>query len=157
MSAVKRGGILPESPHLKKGEKSRCGGPADTTEWQRGCLDEAVTRLAARVGEATLNKLTEAATRKGWLPEWHLLLASSEFFVEQSARQSDWLLAQIDTGALLQERRWDATHWDTVLGSMLGERPTEADVLSVLRRLRHQQMLRVLWRETARCAPTEVS
>ena len=84
-------------------------------------------------------------------------MASSEFFVEQSARQSDWLLAQIDTGALLQERRWDATHWDTVLGSMLGERPTEADVLSVLRRLRHQQMLRVLWRETARCAPTEVS
>ena len=37
--------------------------PSHTTEWQRGCLDEAVTRLAARVGEATLNKLTEAATR----------------------------------------------------------------------------------------------
>ena len=69
--------------------------PSDTTEWQRGCLDEAVTRLAARVG---VKKLTEAR----WLPEWHLLLASSEFFVEQSARQSDWLLAQIDTGALLQ-------------------------------------------------------
>lgn len=131
--------------------------PSDTTEWQRGCLDEAVTRLAARVGEATLKKLTEAATRQGWLPEWHLLLASSEFFVEQSARQSDWLLAQIDTGALLQDRRWDATHWDTALGSMLGERPTDADVLSVLRRFRHQQMLRILWRETARCAPTEVS
>ena len=30
-------------------------------------------------------------------------------------------------------------------------------MLSVLRRFRHQQMLRILWRETARCAPTEVS
>ena len=131
--------------------------PSDMPQWQSTCLNEAITRLGTRVGEAMLDALTEAVTQQGWLAEWQLLLASSDFFVEQSARQSDWLLEQITTGALLEERHWDAPAWDHALAGMLGAAETEAEVLSVLRRFRHQEMLRILWRETARCAPTEIS
>ena len=64
-------------------------------DWQADRVRDAMSRLAARLGEGSVAKLMDLARAQGQLDALHSMLAGSDFFVEQISRHCDWLCAQL--------------------------------------------------------------
>jgi len=126
-------------------------------DWQTDCVRDAMSRLTARLGEGPVTNLMELARAQGQLVALESMLAGSDFFVEQIARHCDWLCTQLAEGGLLSERNWGPEDWDDALAKVLTEPLSETSVMAGLRRFRHQQMLRIFWRDTARLSSIDTS
>lgn len=119
----------------------------DRPVWMETSLGDAITRLTARIGEAGYAVLTESVqTADQWRP-FQELLACSEFFGEQVARQHKWLCQALADGSLLENRDWGAQDWDCALAGLLPSGASEQGSLAALRTFRHREMLRILWRD----------
>ncbi len=117
--------------------------------------------LAARAAEARacLGERDTEAARAAWDAAWstypqpqHLnhMLACCPFLVEQLHRELGPMTALLESGELL--RTLDEEALNCQLAALLAE--DGAELLPVLRRFRNQQMLRILWRDFCRLAPT---
>ena len=127
----------------------------DRPAWMETCLGDAITRLKARIGEAGYAAVTESAqSADQWRP-FQELLACSEFFGEQVARQHEWLCQALADGSLLENRDWGAEDWDRALAHLLAPGASEQESLAALRTFRHRQMLRILWRDHAQLGDVE--
>ena len=80
-------------------------------------LSEAMTRLTTRIGDAGFTALTDAVEAAGQWRTFQELLACSDFFGEQVARQHEWLGDALADGTLLESRDWVAEHWDRALSA----------------------------------------
>ena len=123
--------------------------------WMVTCLGEAITRLTARIGEAGYAVLTELVQSSD---QWHAfqeLLACSEFFGEQVARQHEWLCQALADGSLLENRDWGAEDWGRALAHLLAPGVSEQESLAALRTFRQREMLRILWRDHAQLGDVE--
>ena len=67
------------------------------------CLGEAMTRLTTRIGDSGFTTLTDAVAAAGQSRAFQELMAGSDFFGEQVARQHEWL-----GDALAEGRCWRA-------------------------------------------------
>ncbi len=127
----------------------------DRPVWMAGRLDETITRLTTRIGDAGYAALTEAVKSAGQWRTFQELLACSDFFGEQVARQHEWLCGVLADGALLESRDWVAQDWDRALSALLPPGQSEPETLAALRVFRHREMLRILWRDHAQLANLE--
>ena len=118
-------------------------------------LGEAITRLTTRIGDAGFTALTDSAAAAGQSRAFQELLACSDFFGEQVARQHAWLCGALADGTLLESRDWEADHWDRALSALVPPTQSEPDALAALRIFRHREMLRILWRDYARLSSLE--
>ena len=119
------------------------------------CLEEAMTRLTMRIGDASLTALTDSVEAAGQWRAFQELLACSDFFGEQVARQHKWLGDALADGTLLERRDWAAEHWDRALSALVSPTQAEPEALAALRIFRHREMLRILWRDYAHLATLE--
>ena len=127
----------------------------DRPAWMETCLGDAITRLKARIGEAGYAAVTESAqSADQWRP-FQELLACSEFFGEQVARQHEWLCQALADGSLLENRDWGAEDWDRALADLLAPGASEQESLAALRTFRQREMLRILWRDHAQLGDVE--
>ena len=127
----------------------------DRPAWMETCLGDAITRLKARIGEAGYVAITESAqSANQWRP-FQALLACSEFFGEQVARQHEWLCQALADGSLLENRDWGAEDWDRALADLLALGASEQESLAALRTFRQREMLRILWRDHAQLGDVE--
>lgn len=120
-------------------------------------LRDAVARLSTRIGDAHYGALHRAAQVCGQQLHFEALMATSEFFVEQAARQHDWLRRALEQGQWLDDRGWAERDWDRALSALLKPGLDEAKMLTALRLFRHREMLRILWRDKAQIADVEVA
>ncbi|WP_370310949.1 hypothetical protein, partial [Salipiger bermudensis] len=118
-------------------------------------LGEAMTRLTTRIGDAGFAALTDAVEAAGQSRAFQELLACSDFFGEQVARQHEWLGDALADGTLLESRDWAADHWDRALSALVPPTQSEPGALAALRIFRHREMLRILWRDHAQLASLE--
>ena len=118
-------------------------------------LGEAMTRLTTRIGDAGFAGLTDAVEAAGQSRAFQELLACSDFFGEQVARQHEWLSDALADGTLLESRDWAADHWDRALSALVPPTQSEPGALAALRIFRHREMLRILWRDHAQLASLE--
>ena len=123
--------------------------------WMEDRLDEAITRLTTRIGDAGFTALTQAATSAGQWRTFQELLACSDFFGEQVTRQHEWLCGALADGTLLEGRDWVAQDWDRALHALLPATQSEPEGLAALRIFRHREMVRILWRDHAQLARLE--
>ena len=119
------------------------------------CLGEAMTRLTMRIGDAGFTTLTDAVAAAGQSRAFQELMAGSDFFGEQVARQHEWLGDALAEGTLLESRDWGADHWDRALSALIPPTQSEQGSLAALRIFRHREMLRNLWRDHAQLASLE--
>ena len=127
----------------------------DRPMWMEDRLGSAISRLTTRIGEAGYAALTEAVQSAD---QWHSfqgLLSCSDFFGEQVARHHEWLCDGLHDGGLLQSRHWAAQDWDQALSRLLTPTQSEPELMAALRIFRHQEMLRILWRDYAELASVE--
>ena len=127
----------------------------DRPAWMAGRLSEAITRLTTRIGDAGFTALTQAAKAKSQWRVFQELLACSDFFGEQVARQYEWLCGALADGTLLEGRDWMAQEWDRALYALLPSTQSEPEALAALRIFRHREMVRILWRDHAQLASLE--
>jgi glutamate-ammonia-ligase adenylyltransferase len=127
----------------------------DRPAWMAGRLSEAITRLTTRIGDADCTALTQAAKAASQWRVFQELLACSDFFGEQAARQHEWLCGALADGTLLEGRDWMAQDWDRALYALLPSTQSEPEALAALRIFRHREMVRILWRDHARLASLE--
>ena len=118
-------------------------------------LGEAITRLTTRIGNAGFTALTDSVEAAGQSRAFQELLAYSDFFGEQVARQHEWLGDALADGTLLESRDWAAEHWDWALSALVPPARSEPEALAALRIFRHREMLRILWRDCAQLASVE--
>ena len=118
-------------------------------------LRESLTRLSTRIGEQRCAELSATVQASGQQACFEALVAASEFFVEQVARQHDWLQRSLEQGQWLDDRDWTPEDWDSALGAMTSADPDEPELLAALRTFRHREMLRILWRDQAQLASVE--
>ena len=123
--------------------------------WMAGRLGEAMTRLTTRIGDAGFTALTDAVAAAGQSRAFEALLACSDFYGEQVARQHEWLCSALADGTLLEDRDWVAHDWDHALADLLTPAASEHESLAALRTFRHREMLRILWRDHAQLASLE--
>ena len=123
--------------------------------WMEDRLGEAITRLTTRIGNAGFIALTDSVGAAGQSRTFQELLAYSDFFGEQVARQHEWLGDALADGTLLESRDWAAEHWDRALSALVPPTQSEPEALAALRIFRHREMLRILWRDYARLASLE--
>ena len=88
--------------------------------WMEDCLGEAMTRLTTRIGDSGFTTLTDAVAAAGQSRAFQELMAGSDFFGEQIARQHEWLGDALAEGTLLESRYWAADHWDRALSAPHG-------------------------------------
>ena len=127
----------------------------DRPAWMETSLGDAITRLTARIGEASYIALSESVQSTDQWRVFQELLACSEFFGEHVARQHDWLCQALADGSLLQNRDWVAEDWDRALAELSPPEASEQESLAALRTFRHREMLRILWRDHAQLAGVE--
>ncbi len=127
----------------------------DRPPWLEDSLRHASARLITRIGDADLAALTEAVQTADQERAFQTLLACSDFFVEQVARQHAWLRSGLVSGELLGSRLRRPEDWDGALAALLPPDQGEADCLAALRIFRHREMLRILWRDNAQLASVE--
>ena len=127
----------------------------DRPVWMETRLGEATTRLTARIGEAGYAVLTESVQSADQWHPFQELLACSEFFGEQVARQHEWLCQVLADGSLLENRDWGAQDWDRALAELLMSGVSEQESLVALRTFRHREMLRIVWRDHAQLGGVE--
>ena len=120
-----------------------------------GRLGEAMTRLTTRIGDADFTALTDAVAAADQSRAFETLLACSDFYGEQVARQHEWLCSALADGSLLENRDWGAEDWDRALADLLTPEASEHESLAALRTFRHRQVLRILWRDHAQLASIE--
>ena len=120
-----------------------------------GRLGEAMTRLTTRIGDADFTALTDAVAAADQSRAFETLLACSDFYGEQVARQHEWLCSALADGSLLENRDWGAEDWDRALADLLTPEASEHESLAALRTFRHREMLRILWRDHAQLASIE--
>ena len=123
--------------------------------WMEDRLGEAITRLTTRMGDANFTALAKAATLVGQWGAVQELLACSDFFAEQVARQHEWLCGALADGTLLEGCDWMAQDWDRALYALLPSTQSEPEALAALRIFRHREMVRILWRDHAQLARLE--
>lgn len=118
-------------------------------------LRESLTRLSTRIGEQRCAELSATIQSSGQRACFESLVAASEFFVEQVARQHDWLQRSFEQGQWLNDRDWTPEDWDNAFVAMTTADPNEPEVLAALRTFRHRETLRILWRDQAQLASVE--
>jgi len=123
--------------------------------WMAGRLGEVMTRLTTRIGDAGFTALTDAVAAAGQSRVFEALLAYSDFYCEQVARQHEWVCSALADGTLLEGRDWAAHDWDRALADLLTPGASEHESLAALRTFRHREMLRILWRDHAQLASLE--
>ena len=124
-------------------------------DWMEDRLRDATARLCTRLGKAPYTELVSAVQA---LDQWLVfqeLIACSDFFVEQVARQHGWLTSALRRGDILTSRHWEADDWGQALSELLPSGSSEAASMAALRTFRHRQMLRILWRDHAGLAPID--
>jgi glutamine synthetase adenylyltransferase len=124
-------------------------------DWFDDSVRASAVRLAARVGDDAYEALCEVVAAADQSRTFHTLMAGSDFFVDQAGRQSAWLSDALADGTLLATREWTADQWDAALVTTHGPGASESDCLAALRTFRHQNMVRILWREAAQLATVE--
>ena len=87
----------------------------DRPPWLEDSLRHASARLITRIGDADLAALTEAVQTADQERAFQTLLACSDFFVEQVARQHAWLRSGLVSGELLGSRLRRPEDWDGAL------------------------------------------
>ena len=127
----------------------------DRPMWMEDRLGSAISRLATRIGEAAYAALTEAVQSADQWRSFQELLSCSDFFGEQVARHHEWLCDGLHDGSLLQSRHWAAQDWDQALSRLLTPAQSEPELMAALRIFRHQEMLRILWRDYAKLVSVE--
>jgi len=120
-------------------------------------LREAHARLTTRIGDGRYEALVAAVNAADQRPAFESLLASSDFFAEQAARQTEWLITALSNGALLNARDSTPDDWDQALAEDAPAANDEAETLAALRMFRQRQMLRILWRDHAQLTDIETT
>ena len=124
-------------------------------DWLEDRFRDATARLCTRLGDAPYEELVSAVQALDQWPVFQELIACSDFFVEQVARQHLWLTSALRRGDILKQRQWEADDWDQALSELLPSGCSEAASMSALRTFRHREMLRILWRDHAGLASIE--
>ena len=124
-------------------------------DWLDDSISASAARLAARLGSPAYEALCELVAAAEQTQAFRILMASSDFFVEQLGRQSVWLCDALADGSLLATREWTAEQWDAAFAVLHAPDATESDCLAALRTFRHRHLVRILWREAAQLATVE--
>ena len=83
----------------------------DRPPWMEDSLRHASARLVTKIGDVDYAALTEAVQTVDQWQTFQELMACSDFFVEQVARQHAWLRSALTGGGLLDSRPRRPEDW----------------------------------------------
>lgn len=109
--------------------------------------DNGWTRVEGFAGDELAGRLKHLIDKQSLREEVDELLATSLFFTEQLARQAGWVCEGLSSGELLAETEHTPERILEWVTAELPEDPDESTFMSVLRRVRQREMLRIVWHD----------